>query len=162
MNRRNSNIKKHIKLFCTILNIDDIMAHLLVAEGFESIEDIAIVSIEELSIMDGFTEQVAKELQERACIHVNKTQKKHKEICKNLGVSEDITSLQSITWEISATLGENNIKTKSELSELSSAELVEMLGLDNISKRKANSIIMNARDIINTREPDLNNFYGIN
>ena len=42
------------------------IAHLLVAEGFSSVEDIAFAAIDELAEIEGFDEDVATELRDRA------------------------------------------------------------------------------------------------
>ena len=47
------------------LDIDDVIAHLLIAEGFAMVEDIAI-PVEELMTIQGFDEDIAAELSRRA------------------------------------------------------------------------------------------------
>lgn len=48
------------------LELDEIMAHLLVLEGYDSLEKITSASVEELMGIEGFNEDVARELIERA------------------------------------------------------------------------------------------------
>ena len=48
------------------LDIDEDVAELLVSEGFTSLEEVAYVPIDELLSIDGFDEDIAKELRDRA------------------------------------------------------------------------------------------------
>ena len=63
------------RLFVEKLDVDELMAHFLVSEGFENIEDLAQSSIQELTAMPGMTQEVATELQERALEAVAEEQK---------------------------------------------------------------------------------------
>jgi N utilization substance protein A len=45
--------------------VDDVIAHLLVTEGFSSIEEVAFVPVEDLTEIEGFDEDIAEELRER-------------------------------------------------------------------------------------------------
>src|SRR3546814_9316858 len=53
-------------LFIDALDVDDVIAHLLVTEGFNSVDQVAYVPIEDLAEIEGFDEEVAGELQARA------------------------------------------------------------------------------------------------
>src|SRR3546814_12446340 len=52
--------------FIDALDVDDVIAHLLVTEGFTSVDQVAYVPIEDLAEIEGFDEEVAGELQARA------------------------------------------------------------------------------------------------
>src|SRR5919108_406615 len=64
--RRTEEFRTRSQMFIDALDIDDVIAHLLVTEGFTSVEEIAFVPIAELAGIEGFDESVANELQERA------------------------------------------------------------------------------------------------
>jgi len=53
-------------LFCKELGVEEVLAQLLSAEGFANIDDIAYVSVEELSSIEGLDEAIAQELISRA------------------------------------------------------------------------------------------------
>jgi N utilization substance protein A len=53
-------------LFTKRLDVDELMAHFLVSEGFESIEELANSPLNELSELQGINEEIAQELKERA------------------------------------------------------------------------------------------------
>src|SRR5512135_3789822 len=64
--RRNEEFRARSQTFIDALNIDDVIAHLLVTEGFGSLEEVAYVAVEDLAEIEGFDIEVASELQERA------------------------------------------------------------------------------------------------
>src|SRR5213082_1943899 len=64
--RRTEEFRTRSQLFIDALDIDEVIAHLLVTEGFGSLEEVAFVPVEELSEIEGFDIDVATELRERA------------------------------------------------------------------------------------------------
>src|ERR1019366_690779 len=68
--RRSEEMKTRSALFLEALDVDDVIAHLLVAEGFASVEEIAGTDIEELAQIEGFDEDVATELRNRATVYL--------------------------------------------------------------------------------------------
>src|SRR2546430_5199697 len=69
--RRTEQIPTRSQLFTEALDIDDVIAHLLVTEGFTSVEEIAFVPLPDLAGIEGFDEDVAGELQERAKVFID-------------------------------------------------------------------------------------------
>ena len=53
-------------LFLQALDVDEVLAHLLVAEGFTKIEELAETPIDELNRIEGFETELSTELQNRA------------------------------------------------------------------------------------------------
>src|SRR5208282_382939 len=66
--RRTEELKTRSKMFIDALDVDDVIAHLLIAEGFASVEEVAFVPLEDLTGIEGFDEAIAAELQQRARI----------------------------------------------------------------------------------------------
>src|SRR6478752_7889216 len=64
--RRQEEFRKRTGLFVEALDVDDVIAGLLVTEGFTSIEDVIAVDDDELASIEGFDESVAAELKRRA------------------------------------------------------------------------------------------------
>ena len=64
--KRQEEFSERSKIFIEALDIDDVIAHLMVSEGFVSVSDIADASIEELVAIEGFDDEIAAELSERA------------------------------------------------------------------------------------------------
>src|SRR5271157_525517 len=70
--RRSEEMKSRSALFLEALDVDDVIAHLLVAEGFASVEEIAGTDIEELGQIEGFDDDVATELRDRALLYLER------------------------------------------------------------------------------------------
>src|SRR5579862_6554591 len=64
--RRQEEFRTRSNLFIEALDVDDVIAHLLVTEGFTSVEEVAFVATEDLAGIEGFDEDIAGELQQRA------------------------------------------------------------------------------------------------
>src|SRR5215472_15329416 len=57
--RRQEEFRTRSKMFIEALDVDDVIAHLLVTEGFTSVEEVAFVPVPELASVEGFDEDVA-------------------------------------------------------------------------------------------------------
>jgi N utilization substance protein A len=143
--RRSEEFKTRSQLFIDALDVDDVIAHLLVAEGFSSVEEIAFAEIHELAEIEGFDEDVAEELRDRARLFLDQQNSELTERRQALGVSEEIASIEGFTPVMLVKLGENGVKTLDDLADLAGDELREILGKDALSLDDANEIIMAAR-----------------
>ena len=143
--RRAEEFETRSTLFIDALDIDDVIAHLLVAEGFTSLEEIAETPIEELNQIEGFEEEVSIELQNRAVTWLEAQAAELKEKQDALGLQEDLVTLEGLTPTQILKLGEAGIKTRDDLADLAADELVEIFGEESITMREANDVIMLAR-----------------
>ena len=121
------------------------MAHLLVAEGFSSVEEIAYTGLEELTQIEGFVDEIAEELQNRALVFTEAERERLSGRRLELGVTDELAEMAGLTANMVVTLGENNIKTVDDLGDLASDELIEMLPGVEMTMEEANVIIMAAR-----------------
>ena len=64
--RRQAEFSERSKLFMDNLNVDEMVAQLLVSEGFSTLEEVAYVEKSEIESIEGFDESTAEELQARA------------------------------------------------------------------------------------------------
>src|SRR3546814_7940468 len=62
--RRQEEMRQRSQCVIEALDVDEVIAHLLVAEGFSSVEEIAYVPPEELMSIEGFDEDLADERSE--------------------------------------------------------------------------------------------------
>lgn len=143
---RMNETKERVELFMKALDVDDMMAHLLVQEGFSKVEDIAYVPLEELAGIEGFDEALAEELQNRAKAHLIIKQDTMEKKVKELNVASELESFEGLTLEMLVKLGENGVKTLDDLADLAGDELVEIVGADMLNEEEANAIIMKARE----------------
>ena len=144
--RRQEEFKNRSTRFMEALNIDDVIAHLLVAEGFTSVDDIAETDASELAQIQGFDENVAAELINRAVEFVEAETKRIEEELKSLKVADDLMSFEYLSLSMILKLAQNEILTRDDLAELDSEELVEFLKDEGIDDETvAGDIIMAAR-----------------
>jgi len=144
--RRQQEFIEHSQMFVDTLDVDEVIAHLLVTEGFSSIEQVAFVPVGDLSDIEGFDEEVAEELRERARTYLEKNVSEMVKRCNELGVSDEIAALKGVTPAIMVAVGENKIKSLDDLADLAGDELLEMLPVEiSMSLDQANDIIMAAR-----------------
>jgi N utilization substance protein A len=145
--RRQEEFRTRTALFIEALDVDDVIAHLLVTEGFTSVEDIAFVPVTELSGIEGFEEDVAKELQQRAQNFIKERDEKHENRRKELGVADDVAEVEGVSPGLLVALGEKGVKTLDDLADLAGDELIEIAqgGGLKLEADDANAIIMKAR-----------------
>ncbi len=152
--RRAEEYKTRSALFIEALDIDEVIGHLLVAEGFISVEELAETPIEELNQIEGFDEDISTELQNRAKNWIEIQENLLKDKKEELGLSDDLINFEGLSADKIIKLGENNIHTLDDLADLAGDELVEMLGSDIITEQEANDVIMKAREHWFTDEDD--------
>lgn len=138
--------KERVDLFMRALDVDDMMAHLLIQEGFSRVEDIAYISLEELAGIEGFDEALAEELQNRAKAYLIVEQDNLEKQINELNIKADLKEFEGLSLEMLVKLGQNNIKTLDDLADLSADELLEIVGADIINEETANAVIMKARE----------------
>jgi transcription termination/antitermination protein NusA len=148
--RRTEEFRTRSQMFIDALDIDDVIAHLLVTEGFGSLEEVAFVPVEELAGIEGFDVDVAGELQERAKQALERRDREYEERYKALEVNDELVGLEGLTPGMLVTLGENGIKTLDDFAGLAGDELLEMLagsvkGGAQLDLEQANALIMEAR-----------------
>lgn len=145
--RRAREFKEKTELFITGLDVDEMIAHLLITEGFRTIEEVAFVDTKELESIEGFNAELAAELQKRAKDYLARAEQDYIDNGHKMGMSDDLLNFDFIKRPIIVKLGENGIKSLDDLADLSSDELVEILGEDTMSERLAGRVIMKAREL---------------
>jgi N utilization substance protein A len=143
--RRQEEFRRRSSLFVEALDVDDVIAGLLVTEGFNSIEELAFTPEEELAAIEGFDDQIAEELIRRGQAFITRRDTELREQSEALGVSDEIASIEELTPAMLVALGEKGIKTLDDLADLASDELIEIVGADNMDEATANEIVMRAR-----------------
>src|SRR3984885_8984491 len=128
--RRVEETKTRSALFIEALDVDDVIAHLLVAEGFTSVEEIAYTEIEELAQIEGFDEDVAAELRDRALAYLEQRDAALSERRVALGVSDEVAAVEGLSPTMLVALGEKEVKTLDDLGDLATDELVEIVGAE--------------------------------
>lgn len=143
--RRQEEFRARSNLFIEALDVDDVIAHLLVTEGFMTLEEIAFVDTAELAEIEGFDEDVASELQNRARTYLAELDVKFEEERRKAGVTDEVAALPHMKPSLLVKLGEKDVKTLDDVADLASDELIEIVGEDALDETKANETIMAAR-----------------
>jgi N utilization substance protein A len=153
--RRQEEFRTRSAMFIEALDVDDVIAHLLVTEGFTSLEEIAFVAVEELASVEGFDETVASELQQRAQVFLQEQNDRFEARRQELGVSDEIAAIEGMTPALLVAVGEKGVKTLDDLADLAADELIEMAGAGaKLEEDEANAIIMAARQHWFENEPE--------
>ena len=143
--RRQEEFRRRSGLFVEALDVDDVIAGLLVTEGFNSVEELAFTPLEEVASIEGFDESVAEELIRRAETFLTRRDTELTEKRIELGVGDDVAAIEELTPAMQVALGEKGVKTLDDLADLASDELIEIVGADNMNEETANQVIMAAR-----------------
>jgi transcription termination/antitermination protein NusA len=153
--RRQEEFRSRSQMFIDGLDVDDVLAHLLVTEGFSSIEEVAFVPIEDLLSIEGFDEDIAEELRNRANSFLSEEEERLATMRRELGVDDDLAALDGLTPAMVVTLGEAGVKTLDDLGDLATDELNDPGNRDGegrgiladygLDEEQANAIIMAAR-----------------
>lgn len=125
--RRQEELRRCIRMFVQTLDVDEVVAHLLVTEGFDSLEAVAFVPLEELVEIEGLREEVAEELRARANQVLAECDAKLIEVRRRLGVEDDVAAIEGLTVAMLVVLGLNAVRTKDDLADLATDELTELL-----------------------------------
>src|SRR5436853_146884 len=113
---RQAEFEKRTKLFIEALNVDEVVGQLLASEGFNSVEELAVVDEKELAGIEGFDEETARELQARAREHLAKEESELDDKRRELGVQDELKEIPGITTAMMVKLGENGVKTVEDLA----------------------------------------------
>ncbi|MDX1917459.1 MAG: transcription termination factor NusA [Rickettsiaceae bacterium] len=115
------------ELFMNNLEVEEVMAQLLAAEGYYSMEQIALADIATLESIEGFDKATAEELKSRAEQYINKKNTHLLEQLEYLGVEQELLDTLSISLEQLIRLAESGIKTMEDLAELTPRDFREIL-----------------------------------
>jgi N utilization substance protein A len=94
----------------TAIDVDEVVGRLLASEGFRSVEDLAYVELSELASIEGFDEDTASEIQNRARAYLEKVEAENEEKRKELGVADELREIDGVTTAMMVRLGENDVK----------------------------------------------------
>ena len=137
--RQNEFIEKS-EIFIQALDVDEVIAQLLVSEGFLSIEDLVFVETSEISSIEGFDDDTAVEIQSRAKTFIEEEGKKQDAKRKELGVQDDLAQIDGMTTNMLVALGENDIKTLDDFAGCSTDELFGWVEKTELGSKKQNGL----------------------
>jgi N utilization substance protein A len=122
-----------------------VIAQLLVTEGFTSVDEIAYVDLDELASIQGFDENVAQALRERAEVYLAEREEELREEAASLGIAEDLLGFEALDLATVVALGRKGVKSLDDVADLAADELVELLPDAGLTEEAAGELIMAAR-----------------
>ena len=157
--RRQIEFKERSELFMTGLDVDEMIAQLLVSEGFQTMEEVGYVALEDLTSIEGFDDETAEELQTRAREYLEKLAKKQDETRKAAGVHHDVLEIEGVTLPMAVEFGKNEVLSVEDVAglvpddlrgytEIKNGEKVHeegMLESFKLAEEAATMLIMQAR-----------------
>jgi N utilization substance protein A len=139
--RRQAEFAERTKLFMDTLDIDEMMAQLLVAEGFTNLEEVAYVEMDELLSIDGFDEGTAGELQTRAQEYLEEQNRKALDAARAAGVEDSLIEFEGLTPQMLEALGKEGIKTLEDFATCADWELAGGWTTVNGERKKDDGIL---------------------
>ncbi len=122
--RRQKDFAERSALFMEALDVDEVIAQLLVAEGFANVEEVAYVEAGEIANIEGFDETTAEEIQARAREFLDKLEADRDAKRRELGVHDDVAKVQGVNSLMMVRFGENNIKSVEDLADCATDDLL--------------------------------------
>jgi transcription termination/antitermination protein NusA len=114
--RRQAEFEKRTKMFMEALNVDEVVGQLLASEGFNSVEELAMVDQKDIASIEGFDEETASELQARASDYLGQIEAEYDAKRTELGVADEVREVPGVTTKMMVAFGENGIKTLEDLA----------------------------------------------
>src|SRR5580658_2597541 len=116
--RRTEEVNSRSSMFIEALDVDDVIAHLLVTEGFTSVEEVAYVALDDLASIEGFDEDVAAELQARARTALERRDQEYEARYQELGIADDLAAIEALSPGMLVTLAEKGVKSLDDFADL--------------------------------------------
>ena len=147
--RRQAEFKAVTELFAEKLDLEDMIAQLLVVEGYNSVEKINNANVADIQKIEGFDEELAIEIHSRASQYIENEKLDLQKLIDESNIEEYLKTIEEFDNKILKILIDENIKTRQDLADLSTDELIGRDGIlyRKIDKNVAEKIIMDAREI---------------
>jgi N utilization substance protein A len=143
--RRTREFRQLTEYFVNALNVEEVIAQLLVTEGFTSADEVAYVDLDELAGIQGFDEDLARALRERAETYLVEQERALREEAGQLGIQDDLIAFEQLGLDGIVELGRKGIKSLDELADLAADELIELLPESGLTEEQAGQLVMAAR-----------------
>jgi transcription termination factor NusA, C-terminal duplication len=122
--RRQKEFTERSALFMEALDVDEMVAQLLASEGFSSVEELAYIELDEIASIEGFDEETAAEIQNRAVEYLAEIDRKFDEERVALGVADELYEIPGLTAAMLVALGKEDIKTVEDFAGCAADDLV--------------------------------------
>ncbi|MCK9237507.1 MAG: transcription termination factor NusA [Thiopseudomonas sp.] len=131
-----------LRMLIDELEVDEDVAQVLVEEGFTTLDEVAYVPMEEMLEIDGFDEDIVKELRARAKDRLLSRAIATEEKLADNQPAQDLLDLEGMTKELAVELAARGVMNREDLAEQSIDELLDISGMN---EENAGKLIMSAR-----------------
>lgn len=138
--RRQKEFVARTARFIEALDVDETLAQLLASEGFDTVEEIAFVELNDIASIEGLDEQTGEELQNRAREYLDRVSKEQDARRIELGVSDELKGLEGVSAAMLVALGEAGIKSMEDLADCATDDLTgwtERKGTESVKHKGA-------------------------
>ena len=122
--RRQKEFAERTQLLMDALDVDEVIAQLLVTEGFANVEEVAYVDLTEIAHIEGFDEATAEQIQSRAREYLEQQEAERDAKRRELGVADELSEIPNVTTAMMVALGENGVKTVEDFADCATDELL--------------------------------------
>ena len=148
--RRRIEFKTRTDLLIEVLDVEDVIAQLLVTEGYVSVDSIANENIENLEKIEGFDINLSKEIITRAINYVKEKDDEDIKIINEKISDQELINLNGINNKMLALLAKNGISTLDDFADLATYDLIDkdegIFKKLDIEEKTVNGMIMKARE----------------
>ena len=132
------------KLFMDTLDVDEVVAAILVQEGFSSVDEVAYVPVSEMLAIEEFDEEIVEELRGRAKDVLLTRAISNEETLTSVEPADDLREMEGMNLDLAYKLAQNGVVTMEDLAEQS---VDELLSIDEtMGEELAAQLIMKARE----------------
>jgi len=147
--RRQQEFKDKSTMLSEVLDVEDVIAQLLVTEGYVSVDSIATENIENLEKIEGFDTDLASEIIERSKNYLKELEQDNLKLVNEKIQDENLKKIEGMTLPMLAILAKEDVLTLNDFAELATFELIDkeegiFRSLD-VEEELANNMIMEAR-----------------
>lgn len=157
--RRQKEFNERTELFMKALDVDEMVGQVLASEGFSQVEEVGYVELDEITSIEGFDEETAQELQTRAREYLDRIENELNDKRNELGVSDELLTINGMTTAMLVALGEDGIKTMEDFAGCAADDLVGwterqdgetkryegLFSAKEVSREEAEAMVMTAR-----------------
>ncbi|MEP2944939.1 MAG: transcription termination factor NusA [Lentilitoribacter sp.] len=157
--RRQKEFNERTELFMKALDVDEMVGQVLASEGFSQVEEVGYVELDEITSIEGFDEETAQELQTRAREYLDRIENELNAKRNELGVSDELLTINGMTTAMLVALGEDGIKTMEDFAGCAADDLIGwterqdgetkryegLFSAKEVSREEAEAMVMTAR-----------------
>ena len=148
--RRQIEFKEKSAILIDLLDVEDVIAQLLVTEGYVTIESIVSETPENLEKIEGFDSDLANEIISRAKNSMKEQAEEDTKIVNEKIQDTDLKELNGMTVAMLALLAKENIVNLNDFADLASYELIDkeegIFRKLELDEDLVNQMIMDARE----------------